>query len=162
MISKRSLMIHNITEDMFALPLEDYVLTFDDGTEDHYTYYQKFKSVNTLKKYFIIAERIGTDGYLTLEQVKEMMQDPQVSIGGHSYSHTPLGKFKLIDVHYHIISDTEKMIEWFKTNLGFTPEDFCFPYNYDPHGLYKEILKRYGIVSCYGDERIPVETLLQN
>lgn len=159
---KNVLMIHQINDKIFNLPLDNYILTFDDGTEDHYRYYQKFKSINTFKKYFIITNRINTNGYLTVNQIKEMMQDSQVSFGGHSHNHIPLNNFNLKELYNHIIKDTEKMLNWFEINLNFIPTEFCFPYNYNPLGLYKEILKKYGILTCYGDERISVETLLQN
>ena len=155
-------MIHNIDSSIFNLPLEDYTLTFDDGTHDHYEYFEQFKSVNTQKYYFIIAERIGTEGYLSLDETKEMMQDPQIVIGGHSYSHTRLNQYsKLTEKIAYIRHDTNLMVDWFKTNLQFMPTAFCFPYNEDIDGLYQSVLRRmYSFSDFYGHERIPVETLL--
>ena len=161
MSSKPVLMIHNIVDSIFKLPLEDYVLTFDDGTHDHYEYFLKFKSINTRKIYFIIADRIGTDGYLTIDEIKEMMKDPQVTIGAHSYNHTNLESLpKLFDQVFHIQKDTELMIDWFNTNLEYRPTVFCFPYNNDLRGMYNAVVKKKGFTELYGHERIPVEKLL--
>jgi peptidoglycan/xylan/chitin deacetylase (PgdA/CDA1 family) len=162
MSSKPVLMIHGINDSIFDLPLNDYVLTFDDGTHDHYDSFLKFQQINTRKIYFIIADRIGTKGYLTVDEIKEMMADPQVTIGAHSYNHTNLNSLpKLFDQVFHIQKDTELMIDWFATNLNFCPNVFCFPYNNDLRGMYTVLIKKYGFTELYGHERIPVETLLR-
>jgi peptidoglycan/xylan/chitin deacetylase (PgdA/CDA1 family) len=162
MSSKPVLMIHNIDNSIFDLPLKDYVLTFDDGTHDHYDSFLKFQQIDTRKIYFIIANRIGTEGYLTIDKIKEMMEDPQVTIGAHSYNHTNLNSLpKLFDQIFHIQKDTELMIEWFTINLKFCPNVFCFPYNNDLRGMYTALIKKYGFTELYGHERIPVETLLR-
>jgi peptidoglycan/xylan/chitin deacetylase (PgdA/CDA1 family) len=158
---KPVLMIHNISETMYSLPLEDYVLTFDDGTADHYEHWKQLQAIPTEKIFFIITEKIGTDGYLTLEQVKELMSDPLVKIGGHSHEHTPFTYFdKLTEKVAHISNDTRIMIEWFKDYLGVVPTVFCFPYNDNLDGIYRGMLKQYGFKEFYGKERIPVEHLL--
>jgi peptidoglycan/xylan/chitin deacetylase (PgdA/CDA1 family) len=160
-MNKPVLMIHAITNDVLSLPLVDYTLTFDDGTSDHYTYFLEFKKIDTQKIYFIIADRVGTAGYLTVDEIKEMMKDPQVTIGAHSFNHTDLESLpKLFDRVFHIQKDTKLMIEWFKTNLDFEPTAFCFPYNNNLKSMYDAIVKKYGFTELYGRERIPVETLL--
>jgi peptidoglycan/xylan/chitin deacetylase (PgdA/CDA1 family) len=160
-MNKPVLMIHNITSDIFNLPLADYILTFDDGTRDHYTHFKEFKKIDTRKIYFIIADRVGTEGYLTVDEIKDMMKDPQVTIGAHSYNHTNLESLpKLFDQVFHIQKDTELMIDWFNTNLEYCPTVFCFPYNNDLRGMYGGLVKKYGFTELYGHERIPVETLL--
>jgi len=163
MYSKPILMIHNITDTIFNLQLEDYVLTFDDGTHDHYEYFEKFKLVNTQKYYFIIADYVGTEGYLNLNEIKEMMMDPLVTIGGHSFSHTRLENYsRVVDRIAHIKQDTKLILEWFDKNLGFKPTKFCFPYNNDLNGIYSGILNIFNINELYGRERIPVEMLQHN
>lgn len=158
---KPVLMIHTITDAVFSLPLAEYTLTFDDGTRDHYTYFSGFKKIDTQKIYFIIANRVGTEGYLTVNEIKEMMENPQVTIGAHSFNHTNLESLpKLFDQVFYIQKDTELMVEWFQTILGFTPTAFCFPYNNNLKSIYSGIVKKYGFTELYGHERIPVETLL--
>ena len=42
---KPVLMIHSIRPEYFELPLENYILTFDDGLYSQYHYYNKFKEM---------------------------------------------------------------------------------------------------------------------
>lgn len=156
---KPVLMIHKIDERMFDLPLEEYVLTFDDGTADHYEYWPRIQAIDTEKIYFVTASFVGREGYLTVPQLVEMMQHPQTTIGGHSYRHARLDMHLKFLLDY-IDWDTAQMVEWFEQHLNFRPDTFCFPYNDDPHGMYSTRLMSAGFVKFYGRERVPVERLL--
>ena len=102
----------------------------------------------------IITGKINTPGYLTLEQVKELMADPLVTIGGHSHSHTHLSTFNTLKEKLdYIETDIKEMLKWFKDNLDYVPTAFCYPYNDDCHGLYKALVSKYGFVELYGAER---------
>jgi hypothetical protein len=180
--NKPVLMIHEVREWMFDLPLEKYVLTFDDGLYSQYYYFDHFKKIPTEKIYFISSNIICTgqqstefpcckvahekafagnkEDYMTIDQIKELMEDPLVIIGGHSHDHNRVGKFeKVMKKLQHIKSDTELMIAWFEKNLGFCPTHFCYPYNDSYSGLYPAVLKYYNFTHFYGHERTPVETL---
>ena len=63
---KPVLMIHEITEKLFDLNLEDYTLTFDDGLYSQYYHYDKFKSINT-DKIFFISSNILCEGIQSTE-----------------------------------------------------------------------------------------------
>lgn len=180
---KPVLMIHEVNESMFSLPLEDYILTFDDGLYSQFYYFDQFKSIPTQKIYFI-SSNITCDStqslefptcseahkkafagnkedYMTVDQIKELMQDPLVSIGAHSHSHTRLCHYsKIIEKMTHIKQDTELMLAWFKDNLNLVPNKFCFPYNEDFDGIYRGLLKKYGFIDFYGSERIAIESLV--
>jgi hypothetical protein len=181
---KPVLMIHEVRECMFDLPLEKYTLTFDDGLYSQYFYFDRFKQIPTEKIYFISSDIIcnslqstefppcskahkkaftgNKEDYMTLAQIKELMQDPLVNIGGHSHSHNRLSAYdKLIEKIQHIKNDTELMLEWFETNLNFRPTKFCFPYNEDYQGIYQSLLKTYGFKEFYGSERMSVEYLMK-
>jgi len=182
---KPVLMIHEVREWMFNLPLQDYTLTFDDGLYSQYYYNDRFKQLGTQRIYFIssniisngvqsldfptcvnahIKARAGnTEDYMTVEQIKDLMQDPNVIIGAHSHSHTRLNTFKtLAEKVKYINSDTELMLQWFETTLDFRPTHFCFPYNEDLDGLYQGLLKKQGFTDFCGRGRIPIETLLRD
>jgi len=175
---KPVLMIHEIKESLFDLPLEDYILTFDDGLYSQYYYRKKFLELNTTKIYFISTKYIcdsnqsrdfptsivahekartgNYEDFMTLHQIKELQKDPNVYIGGHSHSHLDLREMpSLLEKVNHIRKDTEQMINWFATNLNSLPTRFCYPYNYDLNGIYPRMLKRYGITKYFGSERIP-------
>ena len=182
---KPVLMIHEVREWMFDLPLQDYTLTFDDGLYSQYYYNDRFKQLGTQRIYFISSNiisnsiqsiefptcveahkkaRLGnTEDYMSVEQIKDLMQDPNVVIGAHSHSHTRLNTFKtLAEKVKYINSDTELMLQWFDATLDFKPTHFCFPYNEDLDGLYQGLLKKQGFTDFYGRGRIPVETLLRD
>lgn len=161
-MSKPVLMIHHITEEMFSLPLEDYVLTFDDGTIDHYVYYERFNQIKTQKIYFISSNKIGLVDYMSLEHIHELLLDENTTIGGHSHDHIQLQGMSLVECVKHIETDTQLMISWFIQNLGFKPTKFCYPFNNDLNRVYTSILKKHGINECYGSERIPIEKILHN
>jgi peptidoglycan/xylan/chitin deacetylase (PgdA/CDA1 family) len=182
---KPVLMIHEIREEFFDLPLENYVLTFDDGLYSQYYYYPKFKDIPTEKIYFISSGIICKDhqstefpsceiahekafsgnyeDFMTLEQIKELMKDPLVTIGGHGHHHKRLKDiFKITHKAMYVIEDTKMMMSWFRENLNISPTKFCFPYNDDNHGLYEPVLKTQGFTEFYGRERIAIESLLDN
>jgi hypothetical protein len=181
-MNKSILMIHEIYPAMFDLPLEDYILTFDDGLYSQFIYAEHFREIKTEKIYFvssgIVAQGVqdptpiscvdahnkafrgDTSNYMTVEQIRYLMEDPLTTIGGHSHHHTRLVDMALHDMVHHIKKDTELMLTWFESNLNFRPTTFCFPYNEDPHGLYRGILEREGFTEFHGHERTPIEMLL--
>lgn len=182
---KPVLMIHEVYEEIFNLPLEDYILTFDDGLYTQYQYTDRFAALNTEKIYFISSNIVCSDtqstdfitcslahnkvfesgnreNYMTLEQIRELSKLPRVTIGGHSHNHVNMVSYSLSAKVQHIRQDTIDMIAWFEKNLDRRPEHFCFPYNNGLGGLYGALLKEYGIIYTYGSERIAVETLLKS
>ena len=185
MNSKPVLMIHEVTEDILALPLENYVLTFDDGLYSQYYYIEHFNKLDTEKIFFISSSIVcagaqsldfpncvqahekafagDMSDYMTVEQIKTLTTMPKVSVGGHSHSHTSLDKFStLAEKANYLKQDTEQMISWFETTLGFKPTKFCYPYNNNLEGIYKALLMKHGVTEFYGSERIPVEMLLRS
>lgn len=180
---KPVLMIHEIQESYLDLPLEEYVLTFDDGLYTQYKYWDYLKQLKTEKIFFISSgivcienqttEFVGCvtahkkaqegnyENYMTVEQIQELQSDPLTVIGGHSHSHVRLNTFSsLFERVGYIVQDTEQMIKWFEQTLAQFPSHFCFPYNEDMDGLYSALLKKQGITHLYGSERIPIERLL--
>ncbi len=64
------------------------VLTFDDGTEDNYTYmFPLLRKYGLRATIFMPVDHIGQPGKLTWEQLKEMQDSGLVRIGSHSLSH---------------------------------------------------------------------------
>lgn len=181
-MKKSVLMIHTIQDDIFKHQLSNYVLTFDDGLYNHFYYYSKIKNISTEKIFFISTNNIcngrqsnnfisseechkkaflgNKEDFISLEQLKYLSEEKNVFIGGHSHFHKNLKVLhKLSDKISHIKRDTELMLEWFHKNLNLFPTKFCFPYNDDLNGLYKLVLKEYGINEFYGKERIDIQGL---
>lgn len=109
--------------------------------------------------------------YMSIKQIKELSE--KYIIGGHSYyhAHTKYSNKKgirikndkikdmfmqsklIIGSTEYIIEDAEKLVEWFKSNLGKIPKEYCFPFNRHNERLV-EILKQYGFSEFYDDKRI--------
>lgn len=119
------LMIHDLRRDYFDLPLENYRLTFDDGLYSQYYYQPLLCSHPETLTYFITTSLIGEgparpqfsgrfldpmetgvysfrafiegdrEGFMTLEEVRFLAEQPNVRLGAHSHFHDLI----LTDVH---------------------------------------------------------------
>ncbi len=64
------------------------LLTFDDGYDDNYTeLFPLLKKYNVKATVFVIVDLLGTEHYLTKEQVKELSDSGLVSIQSHTMTH---------------------------------------------------------------------------
>ena len=171
--SKSILMIHEVSERIFELPLENYILTFDDGLYSQYYHWPKIQAIPT-KKYFFISSNIvckyetqnpnfitSVDAHKKAQQgIKELKRDDNVVIGGHGHSHRNLNDIERVTDQFKFVSeDTRNMMAWFSFFLDYVPTAFCFPYNNDLNGMYQGMISRYGFTEYYGKERISVESL---
>lgn len=182
MNNKKVLMIHEIRDWMFELPLEDYILTFDDGLYSQFYYLEELKKINTQKIFFISTNILCPEdqsqsmdfpscdiahedffshgvrnNYMKWSQIQKIYHSPNCYIGGHSHNHNIYKDLGIRELYSQINEDTQTMINEFKKqNLEVTK--FCFPYN-KKYVLYQEILKNAGFTEFYGDERIAIELL---
>lgn len=116
-------------ENKNALSDKNVVLTFDDGYEDFYTQaFPLIKKYNVKTTLYIIINALGTKGYLTRAQVRELADSGLVEIGSHTFNHPDLRNLKNKDVKFEIES-SKKILE---TITGKTVLTFCYPF-----GLYK-------------------------
>lgn len=180
---KPTLMIHDMREEFFELPLDCYTLTFDDGLFSQWYYLDRLANINTEKIFFIstdflssgqqsldfplscVAHEKGRSGnfedFMTVQQVQQIMNTPNCRIGGHGHKHIRLREVpRAIDRIKHIKDDTEQMLAAFRRLFNVVPTTFCYPYNEDLIGLYTGMLRQYGFTEFFGRERIAIETLL--
>lgn len=181
---KPVLMIHELTEEMFDLPLKDYILTFDDGLVTPLKYLDALIALDTPKVFFITtgitcpeekdqdlisissedAHEKAFDGnftnYLKWSDIKMMNTFNNFYIGGHAHFHSKLWTFKSIRAK-HIMANKEvqNMMLAFKKNRIET-DMYCYCYNYEDF-ILKGLLEREGFKTFYGQERISVESLLE-
>ncbi len=74
----------NIIQSGKPLPRKSAVITFDDGYEDNYIYaYPILKKYNFPAIIFVPSDQVDTKGFLTTDQIKEMMQHG-IAIGSHT------------------------------------------------------------------------------
>mgnify|MGYP003624207817 FL=1 len=175
---KPVLMIHEFKEEYFDIPLDKYILTFDDGLYTQYKFIDELKKINTEKIFFISSNIICPEdkdqddnfikcidahkkafnndftNYMKWSQIKKIDSLDNCFIGCHSHFH----QLKTASCVECIILDNRLMMFDFIKNLGYVPRKFCFPYNYQTP-LYKEILSLKGFKSFYGNERIDINTL---
>jgi hypothetical protein len=186
-MDKKILMIHEFKKEYLKLPLEKYILTFDDGLYSQYYWRKEISKINTEKYLFIITGRClkkrdtisfddcftandkwlnnkDNSNYMTIDEVKEMEQLGFI-IGGHSHYHDKLDKrknnykSKLCIDNKFMIRDCRLMINWFKTNFNYIPEYYCFPYN-DEKYILREHLKYLGFKYFFGNNRIDILNIL--
>ncbi|MBR5914221.1 MAG: polysaccharide deacetylase family protein [Selenomonadaceae bacterium] len=73
-----------------TLPEKPIILTFDDGYDNNYTEMLPILEAHDMKAVvYVITNELGKEGYLTLDQVKDM-QGRGVEIGSHTADHIPL------------------------------------------------------------------------
>lgn len=170
-------------EEFLTLPLQDYILTFDDGLYSQWCFLDELSAIDTPKYFFISTKYISGgvqslnfpcsehahekarcgiyEDFMTVDQIKQVICTPGCEVGGHGHAHIRLRDIpKLTDKMRILMDDTKQMKEEFLSRFGFTPSTFCFPYNDSVDGLYPGILRRMGFTTFFGSERIPIETLL--
>jgi peptidoglycan/xylan/chitin deacetylase (PgdA/CDA1 family) len=80
------------------------LVTFDDGTEDHYlNVFPLLEKRGITGLFFVTAGRVGRTGYLTREELKEMAARGQV-IGSHSSTHRLLNELAGDDLRDELVS----------------------------------------------------------
>lgn len=175
---KQVLMIHEFKEKYFDLPLEQYILTFDDGLYSQYTFIDELQKLNTQKIFFISSQIVCSEEetqdntciscidahnaafsesyshYMKWSQIKYINSLPNCLVGCHGHSHI----YNIVSDVQTMIRDTREMTKIFKTQLGSIPQHFCFPYNIESQ-IYRGILHSYGLRYFYGSERIDIDSL---
>lgn len=105
-------------------------VTFDDGLEDVYTIaYPFLKGENIPFTVFVLTDKLDQPGYLTTAQLKEIAQDPLVTIGSHGTDHTRLSRTDR-DKQYHELHASKEKLE---ALLGRPCAFFAYPF-----GAYNE------------------------
>lgn len=102
----------------FTLPEKPLIITFDDGYEDNYT-----TALPLLERYgmkatvFMVVNDIGKEGYLTLDQLKDM-EKRQIELGSHTANHLPLATLSP-DKQKEEIALSKLLMEWKGLNTVF-------------------------------------------
>ena len=122
------------------------LLTIDDGFQSFYD--QAWPVLKKEKIPFILfvnTREIGTRGYMTWDQIKEVSKEKFAHIGNHSYSHEYLVDMK----DKEITDDINVASSDFKDNLGYNSPFFSYPFG-EYSNNFKIIVKDLGFSYAFG------------
>ena len=106
------------------LPQKPVIITFDDGNEDNYEYafpiMQKFGFIGVA---YIVANRIGADGFLSAEQLKEIAAAGW-EIGSHSMTHTDLADVTPVELREELLDSRLRL----EREIGVEVRSFAYPF----------------------------------
>lgn len=179
---KPVLMIHEVREWMFDLPLGDYHLSFDDALYSQYYYLDRLLSYDTTMTFYVSTNIYSVDNlryrfddcvtahrkvndqkdysnYMTWGQLRIIDRIPNCRVGGHGHNHLDLRALSIKDSVAQFDSDLTRCLAEFERHMLRPCDAWCMPYNYDPHQLFTGLVRRRGITNIVGCERTPIETL---
>ncbi len=100
------------------------ILTFDDGWEDVYNIaFPIAKELNMKFCMYIIIDLIGTPGYCTLDELKEMKDSGLVELDSHTLSHPYLNELSADEIENELVNSKK----FLKDNLDVDSKVICYP-----------------------------------
>lgn len=121
---------------------KNFVITFDDGLRDNYEIaYPLLKKYDMTATIFVITDRLGTNKYLSVDQLKEMESSGVIKIYSHSKNH--LSAYKLTDDE--LLSEVIGSMDFLEKTLGGDRKSmYAYPYgHYTNHTV--QLLKTAGV-----------------
>ena len=94
---------------------------------------------------FVNTREIGSRGYMTWDQIREISKEKFVHIGNHSYSHDYLVDKKKDEIS----NDVNLAMADLKTNLGYNSSFFSYPFG-EYNKNFKNIIKNFGFKYAFG------------
>ncbi len=130
--------------DNAIVPKDKIVITFDDVPDN--VYYNAVPILQELKvpyMLYISTGLMGTEGYLSKEQIVELSKDPLCTIGSHTVSHCKL-KLKEVNLKEEF-STSKKILE----QLVEKPvEHFAYPYG-TPFAISNSVIEQIRLSGLY-------------
>ena len=126
----------NLEKKFQTLKIEKKILiTIDDAFLSFYQFawpYLKKEKIPFIL--FVSTEAVGTSGYMTWNQIKEIESEATAYIGNHSHTHGYLVDLKNQD----FIIDIDTASKIFNKKLGYNPIFFSYPF-----GEYSSDIRKY-------------------
>ncbi len=101
------------------------MLTFDDGHADNYdNLFPLLQKYQVPAVIFLITDKVGTEGYLTWEQIRQMLESGLVEFGSHTCSHRRLRSLPDEEIARELTRSKQLLEE----KLGRPVTAFCYPF----------------------------------
>ncbi len=122
------------------------LLTIDDAFKSFYDHAWPILKDNKIPFIlFVNTREVGSSGYMTWKQIKEISREKFVHIGNHSYSHD-----YLVDkTDDEIINDIELAIKTFKKELNYSSPFFSYPFG-EYSNNFKNVVKNLNFKYAFG------------
>ncbi len=121
------------------------VITIDDGYQDLFTYafpiIQKYHITTSLA---IATGLVNNSGYITWDQLKQMVGSGQVSTYDHTWSHASLPVLSTSKAQYEIATGKQQL----QANLGQNSNVFVYPYGSTSTNIIN-LLKSNGFMAAF-------------
>jgi peptidoglycan/xylan/chitin deacetylase (PgdA/CDA1 family) len=138
---------NNFEDSLVNLKKEKKILlTIDDAFKSFYDQaWPKLKKDKIPFLLFVNTREVGSNGYMSWKQIREISKEKFVHIGNHSYSHD-----YLVDkTKNEISSDISGAIKSLKKNLGYNSPFFSYPFG-EYSNDFKNIIKDFGFKYAFG------------
>lgn len=109
--------------DKLSNDKKEILITFDDGFRGLYENFSYFLEHHIPVKIFLIVDYLGKPGYLTLEEVTELLQTGLVTIGSHTLSHRNLDELSDEEIMKELGESKQQLEEMF----GIVVDEICYP-----------------------------------
>ena len=140
---------------------ESVVIAFDDGYEDNYTAaFSILKQFGFPATFFISPELIGTEGFMSWKQVKEMQEAGYV-FGSHGMTQSYLPDLSRDKLRYEI-AESKKVLE---RQLNCKVDYIAYPvggFTEEVKSLVRELGYKAGFTTNRGNDRFDRDTYEMN
>lgn len=128
-----------------AIPGKPIVITLDDGYSDNYNYaFQIAKKYNVVLNLMIPTGLIGNAGYMSWENLKEMVDSGIVNAYDHTWSHYSLPRGDVAKDEMEIMTAKKQLEE----HLGKIVTIFAYPYG-SSNQTTVDILVKNGFIAAF-------------
>ena len=126
------------------LPQRPVVISFDDGNEDIYqNAFPIMKSFGDPGTFFMVANRLGSPGFVTADELKEMAAAGW-EIGSHSWSHIDITKDH--DAIWHEVANSRIVLQ---KEIGVPIDVFAYPFGTTDPTISQKV-QDYGYKAAVG------------
>jgi len=115
------------------------MLSFDDGYESTYAVTEILKKYDIKASIFVIASRIGTENYLSKEELKSMADSGYWTIGSHGYSHRILPNLDSETLSYELTASKDIL----ESITGKKVSNFAYPEGITDYITYCKVKQYY-------------------